>query len=558
MVLVNDGDVSATNPMPVDDNGKPAILFSTTSNLSSGATYDSTPLDVRQYSQVQTHILSSDDGTVVIDFCSDSGGTDVVRTLTIPYLASTGFQFFAAPAFSDYIRYRFTNDGVGTQTDFLFETKITTTAISPQLLRVDGFINPAMVSSLNRSVIVGQDPAGNYRNTPTDTEGHLKISVHDPVTAFGDLRVAELTPKIHLTFPYNINADIVDKTETNSGTVTQADSMAVLQTSTNVAGEAEILSRDVLVYRSGLGGKVRFTSLFSTSAASSTQLAGIGDSSDGFYFGFNGTAFGVNRIQDGTSNWIAQTAWNVDVMDGTGGSTNPSSMTLDTSKLNVYQIQYQWLGAGQIEFSIEDESTGLFVPVHRLQYANNFTVPSVYNAALPLRLFVQNSGSSTNLTLKSASMSAFVEGKSVVTGPANTVSATSNHTGEAHIFHIRNKATYLTKTNRVRCLLSQLSVGNDANQLASFTILQDATLAGVASWADVNGDDSVVESDTVQTYSSGGKVLFKCTVGKDSGQVFDLDKLNIKFVPGEILTVVSETSGAASDMQATLVWREDF
>ena len=137
--------------------------FITTALLANGATFTAPVVDVNGYSQVQTEILASHDGTINIDFCADIGCTDVVRSLSIPYTASGGYQFFAAPAFGNYIKYEFTNGAV-TQTDFYYTTKILTTAISPQLLTTNAFIAPSMVTTLGRSITVGQNPSGTLVN----------------------------------------------------------------------------------------------------------------------------------------------------------------------------------------------------------------------------------------------------------------------------------------------------------------------------------------------------------------------------------------------------------
>ena len=156
--------------------------FATTALLANGATYNSSTIDwdgdVNGYSQVQTEILASHDGTIDISFCSDSGFTDVARTISIPYTASDGYQFFAAPAFGNFIKYEFTNNGGVTQTDFYYTTKILTTAISPQLLTTGAFIASSMVATLGRNIIVGQDENGAFGN----------VSVTDTVNDAGSYR----------------------------------------------------------------------------------------------------------------------------------------------------------------------------------------------------------------------------------------------------------------------------------------------------------------------------------------------------------------------------------
>lgn len=71
-----------------------------------------------------------------------------------------------------------------------------------------------------------------------------------------------------------------------------------------------------------------------------TQLMGVGDDLDGFFFGYNGSSFGILRRQNGTDNWIPQSAWNNDTFDGNGRS----GVALNATQGNVYSIQYQWLG----------------------------------------------------------------------------------------------------------------------------------------------------------------------------------------------------------------------
>ena len=126
------------------------VGFLTTDNLASGATFISPIVDVNGYSQVQTEISSDTDGTITITFCDDVDGTNAIRTLTIPYVAANGYQFFAAPAFVNYIKYEFINTSAVAQTNFYYTTKILNTAISPQLLTVEGYLSPSMVTTAVR------------------------------------------------------------------------------------------------------------------------------------------------------------------------------------------------------------------------------------------------------------------------------------------------------------------------------------------------------------------------------------------------------------------------
>ena len=181
------GDASAANQVleitelqTLSANNLPAEVtgFVTVTPLGIGGAFDSGVLDVDGRTQVQTEILASHDGTINISFCADSGGLDVVRSLSIPYTASGGYQFFAAPAFGNFIKYEFLNTSGSLQTDFYYTTKFLTVAIAPQLLTTGAFIAPAMVASLGRNIIVGQDENGLFGN----------VSVTDTVNDAGSYR----------------------------------------------------------------------------------------------------------------------------------------------------------------------------------------------------------------------------------------------------------------------------------------------------------------------------------------------------------------------------------
>jgi hypothetical protein len=535
------------------------VAFTTTDNLTAGSSYVSPTVDLRNYQQVQTHVLSSHEGTIDIEFYSDAGLTDLVRLLSLPYLPSDSFEMYSAPAFSNYAVYKFTNDAGVTTTDLLFETKLLTGALSGQVMGLSAPIDSKMVANLGRTVLVGQDVSDNFRNVPVDVEGHLLANIASPLTAFGDLRVAELTPQVQLTFPYNINTDLIDITEANGGTATEADSMCVLQTSTDAAGSSEISSRNVVKYRSGLGSLVRFTGLFTTGVANSDQIIGVGDDDDGFFFGFNGVSFGIMARRDGVDAWVSQDSWNIDVMDGSGGGSNPSSMLIDQEKLNVFQIGYQWLGAGLIEYCVEDDVTGRFTPVHRIKYANKNIIPSVFNPSFPLHAHIVNTGNTTNITMKTASMAGFSEGKSIMTGPINAFEIDKSvATGsEVYMYTLRNKSTYVGKNNRISSFIKSFSVGNDGNRLATFRMYENATLAAT-SYSDINGANSTMEADTAGSMTaSTGKLVWTGIGTKDGGETVNVVDLELAMRPGSTYTIVCESADTQNRSIAT-IWQEDF
>ena len=270
-----------------------------------------------------------------------------------------------------------------------------------------------------------------------------------PLTAFGDLRTGEMHPVFQGSFEYTVsNTEINTNTEVNGGTVTQSDAMAVLGTSTTTSSTALFQSKQHAKYRAGLGGNNRFTALFTAPVAGTDQLIGLADMvgssqpfEDGYMVGYLGTVFGFHRFVNDTVVTIPQSSWD-DPMDGSGAS----GMTIDQTKLNVFQIQFQYLGAGAITLWVESNITGQFVKVHTVVYANSNIVPSVYNPNFRHTIFVDNGGTTSDLILKSGSYAFFIEGKTELTelhqpqfssGLQEKLTVTS----EVAIFTIRNKSS---------------------------------------------------------------------------------------------------------------------
>jgi hypothetical protein len=208
--------------------------FVTTSNLTNGSSYVSSILDAAGYSQVQTEVNASHDGTMTFEFCSDAGGTDVVRTLTVPYTAANGYQLFGAPAFTNYIRYAFLNNSGSDQTDFYFTTKFLTVPLSPQTLRVDGFISPAMMANINRSVIVGADSSGNFQNS-TVTATTNDSGTYYNLNVVSGARPSQLAGRTKVTEVVDTVASVLQRTITTDKTFYVTDILLTIDNSDNAS-----------------------------------------------------------------------------------------------------------------------------------------------------------------------------------------------------------------------------------------------------------------------------------------------------------------------------------
>lgn len=400
-------------------------------------------------------------------------------------------------------------------------------------------------------------------------------------SAFGTLETSELTAIIQGDFNNGINSQLGATTLLNSATAdaggygTAPFGRLRLQSGTNAAGSAVYSSRIPARYRAGQGMMARFTGVFTAGVADSAQIVGVGNASDGYFFGFHGTVFGIlyrNNVS-GTvvDTWIAQADWNGDRLDGTGAS----GMTINPTFGNVFMVKYPYLGYGDILFFVEDSASGRFVLVHVIKYANTTATLQLGNPNLSFYAQTVNTGATTNQILYSGSYAVFVSGERSFAG--NPKWAFDNNksgvTAETSIFGLRNATTYNGGTNRSLIRLNSLSCGSASNSgVFVLRLRTGATLGGSPSYTAINGTtanagvtitagNSVASVDTAATTATGGTLIYNITLanGSNGGDsaVIDLTPFNLFVAPGETLTV-SGFSTVSANVAVALNWTEDI
>jgi len=243
-------------------------------------------------------------------------------------------------------------------------------------------------------------------------------------------------------------------------------------------------------------------------------------------------------------------------MNGKG----PSGMTLDPTKLNVFKIAFQYLGAGQIECSIEDQEFGRYMLVHRIQYANRNIIPSLVNPTLPLHIMAKNNANTSNLTVKTGSMSAFIQGQEsdagLIKGAANL--KTGVGTTLTNILALKNKVVYQTALNRVKVRLDGLNVSSDGTKLVTLKLVKNPILGGTPAFADIGSNVSVLSKDTAGTTLTGGTEIIDIQLGRTDSKEIPLKQFKIDLLPGEMVSIAGATESTTSDIGVSLHWRELF
>lgn len=250
-----------------------------------------------------------------------------------------------------------------------------------------------------------------------------------------------------------------------------------------------------------------------------------------------------------TETFITQGNWNRDTMT-----------TLDQQKLNVYQVRMEYLGAGAIDFFIEEPTSGDFTLVHRLEIANSRTTPSLSNPNLRIGFVSENSTNHTSIQLKSASAGLFMEGNAKPTEKTRSVDGVQLSVGTTatNIFTIKNRVQFNNTENRTDTEILSITAFTDGNKGAILEVWENATPSGNLDFEYIDEQSSTTEAAYDNVTVSGGDLIYSASVGGSSLSE-GLTPLDIVISPRTIVTVSMRVpSGAAADMNATLSLREGF
>jgi hypothetical protein len=178
---------------------------------------------------------------------------------------------------------------------------------------------------------------------------------------------------------------------------------------------------------------------------------------------------------------IAQTDWNIDKLDGTG----TSGVTLDPTKVQIFILDYQWLGAGRVRFGMD--FSGIATYIHEIKNANNIANTYMSTANLPLRFEIENLGTGPAVSMQQICGAVISEGGQERIGQNfsisnNTTEITATTGGVYYaLLGIRLKSTHLDSTiipQSVNIIIT--SAGNFEWQLRV-----DPTVAGTFIYNDV-------------------------------------------------------------------------
>lgn len=299
------------------------------------------------------------------------------------------------------------------------------------------------------------------------------------------------------------------------------------------------------------------SSVFFLSARSTTAASGS-------YSVAGGTIAGTfTQIKAGTaqtSTFIPSSSFNIDRLDGTG----PTGMIMSPQSGNVFQIDFQYLGFGNANFSIEDPNTGYLSPFHRIKNSNARTTPVLKNPNLSCLATSANiAGGTISKTLKTVSMSTFIEGTVIKLDPKYAKSFSFASVNEANFTPLA-----LLKANRVfngqscfgefdilRLAASNTTTATGKTLTVGFFI--GAEIGGDVNYQYVNEQNSVVSYATLIPDGPGQNTIdnlseitpfYEIVLSPGQSNTENLDRLQFLFSVGSPLLVAIKGTGVDGDV----------
>lgn len=295
------------------------------------------------------------------------------------------------------------------------------------------------------------------------------------------------------------------------------------------------------------------------------KRVGYFDEENGIFLELNGTdvRFVIRSFTSGSAvdtEFAVQDDWNLDKFDGSGGSGNPSGVSLDWDTVQVLVIDMQWLGVGRVRVGFD--INGIVHYAHQFVHANSDTVVYMTTPNLPIRAEIVNvsSGSSSNIDIICSTV--ISEGgfqstgaiRSANNGILSPIDAGTAGTRYA-LLGIRLKNTHLDAVVNIE----QVEVVIVSNQSFIWELQLNPTVAGTFTYADeTNSPVQIAKGETsndpsTNSISAAGTILASGYSSRD----VDIAKADIK----SALTLGATVSGTRDQIvlcAAATANNEDF
>jgi len=396
--------------------------------------------------------------------------------------------------------------------------------------------------------------------------------------AFGRLRVTQPFTLFDSTHRFSDNGLWVTANTAGNSSVVFVENQSTVDMTVDTTANAEVIreTTKVFSYQPGKSLLIMNTFAMHPPKANVRQRVGYFGQSNGIYLENDGTTnyfvLRTNTSSTVTETKVAQSNWSIDKFDGTGYSSQiggaEHSGGLDVSKTNIFWMDIEWLGVGDVRCGFVVD--GKMVPAHVFHNDNKNTVPYMTTASLPLRLEIKNTGvTASNSTLSQICSTVISEGGYELYGSQQAVSTSINAPVDLPtagtyypVISLRLKSTRLDAI----VILTALSILGISNAYYNWQVRANANTDGGGTWTSA-GDNSAVEYKLDGGSVTGGRVLasgFTSATNQASAPIdilkealfkFQLERNSLTSTPYE-LTLVAAASFNGADIHGSMDWEE--
>lgn len=399
--------------------------------------------------------------------------------------------------------------------------------------------------------------------------GSLPVATHPQLDngtldAFGRARVSEPTALFDSKLVGDSKPLQWDEAETSgSGTgsvYTLNQSSVTMNVTANTAGTRVRQTFRRFNYQPAKSQLILMTFRMGGTGNNITKRVGYFDDSNGLFLQSKDGVVSVVKRSIATGSVVDQTTnqadWNLDKLDGTG----KSGLTLDLTKVQIIQIDFEWLGSGRVRWGFV--INGLIIYAHAENHANKLTTVYMRSPNLPLRYELINGGSGAADTLTGICSSVMTEGgrdqlgipRAVSTGVTRSLAGTVNTYA---MLSIRLKAG--REDSVIRLSDFQAFCATADTILVSF--IQNATIAGTlpaftglanspVEYATYNGDHIVSGGVTLYEYFGYGRTERTIPVADVPGMGTAIDGTR------SIITICAKPISTNPSVAGSMGWRE--
>lgn len=370
--------------------GAVSVNNTTVTPLAGGGVFTGTADDTINFSgiivSVKADVASAADG-LEVQFSPDNVNWFTSDSFTIP--ANTCKTFSFQPV-GRYMRLKYTN-GLAAQATFFMCLQFRQASVKASSHRVEEAISAEDDAELVKAVLTGRFQSGAFDNVKLAAGNSLLVGIGDTgnLDAFSRLRVSDPDAIIEADFRYDLNPVLFNTSVTAGGTVTHSPNNASAILALAAPGDAAgIQTKQFYRYLPGKSHLIIMTGVIGAGVAGTTKRIGYFETNDGIFFEQNGVTDIAWVRRTSTSgapvdNRVVQSSWNIDKLDGSGGTANPSGLTLDLTKAQILVIDLQWLGMGRVRVGFDINGTIYYV--HQFLNANSLTTVYMKTASLPVR-----------------------------------------------------------------------------------------------------------------------------------------------------------------------------